>query len=184
MAHRFPLSEAPDPSARRLVEDSLAAIMGRTPSFPLVSDDGESLTGPFAPLSYCPDVTRHILELGKIYNQPAFLSPRKRELAILGLLAVWETPYIMHNHRDIAIKIGLTGEQQDDLLAGKVPEGLSTAEEMVYRLACALAKLRGPLDNATWEEYSSRLEKAEIVAVVNVVGGYSWLGLLAQVSGA
>ncbi|KAI1383547.1 uncharacterized protein F4822DRAFT_434658 [Hypoxylon trugodes] len=50
MAHRFSLDDAPDKDAKKLVEESLVAIHGGSPTFKWIEDDGKSLVGNWAPL--------------------------------------------------------------------------------------------------------------------------------------
>ncbi|KAJ2994426.1 hypothetical protein NUW58_g1565 [Xylaria curta] len=183
MDPRFPIADAPDPSAPELVEESLKKMVGGTPPFPWIEDDGQALLGCYAPMCYSPEISRHLFEMGKVAYQPTYLTPLKRELAILGLISILKVPYMVYCHRIVSSRTGLTAQQYDDGLAGKVPEGLSKEEDSVYRLSRILTTLSGPLEDATWHEFTSVLGKAEMVAVVHLVGAYRWLGLLTQVNG-
>lgn len=83
----------------------------------------------------------------------------------------------------MAAKVGLTAEQYTDGLAGQVPKDLTEEESMAYRLGCILTTLNGPLDDATWQEVTSVMEKSEFVAILHTVAGYRWVSLLEQVNG-
>lgn len=52
MALRFPLSEAPDHSARESVEDSISLVHNGVVGFPIIRDDGQAMLGPFGPVRY------------------------------------------------------------------------------------------------------------------------------------
>lgn len=49
---------------------------------------------------------------------------------------------------------------------------------MAYRLGRILTQLTGPLDDATWQEAISKMEKTEIVGIIHTVAGYRWVALL------
>ncbi|KAI1771754.1 hypothetical protein F4818DRAFT_203130 [Hypoxylon cercidicola] len=183
MAPRFPIDEAPDPAARQVMEESLATMHGGAPPFQWIEEDGKSLLGPYAPLCYSPIITRQFWPLAKSCYNPTAVKPRNRELAILGLSSVLDVPYIVYCHRGVAEHVGLTTQQYEDGLAGKVPGGLSEEEAMAYRLGQILTKLTGPLDDATWQEVTSKMDKAEVVGVLHIVAGYRWVALLVSVNG-
>lgn len=50
MAPRFPIQDAPDVSAKKVMEDALQRMHGGTLPFRWVEDDGISLMGCYAPL--------------------------------------------------------------------------------------------------------------------------------------
>lgn len=114
---------------------------------------------------------------------PTVVKPRNRELATLGLASVLDVPYVVYCHRMVTAKLGLTAEQYEDGLAGRVPQDLSEEECMAYRLGRILTMLKGPLDDKTWQEATSKMDKAEIVGIVHTVAGYRWIALLEQVGG-
>ena len=88
---------------------------------------------------------------------------------------------LVTEHRVLSAKVGITNEQYEDGLSGRVPRDLSEEEDMVYRLGRKLIRLESSLDNDTWSEAVGKMAKSEIVGVVHVVSGYRWLALLAQV---
>lgn len=133
--------------------------------------------------SYSPSVVQPFFAVGKTLYNPAVCKPRNRELAILALSSLVRIPLIVLEHRLLCGQLGITDEQYEEGLAGKVPAGLSEEEEMVYRLARELVMLDRPLDSTTWKQATEKMAKAELVGVVHVVGGYRWITLLAQVNG-
>lgn len=92
-------------------------------------------------------------------------------------------PYVVYCHKGVAAKVGLTDEQYQEGMAGKEPLGLTDEEAMAYRLGRILPTLTGPLDEETWQEVSSKMEKSEIVGVIHTIAGYRWVAMLEQVNG-
>lgn len=135
------------------------------------------------PYSFSPVMTTRFFEMAKAAYYPTVVKPRNRELAILGLSSVLNTPYVAYCHRSVAEKVGLTSEQYEAGLAGTVPLGLSEEEATAYRLGRHLTSLNGPLDDATWNEVTAKMEKTEVVGIVHVIGGYRWVALLDWVNG-
>lgn len=144
---------------------------------PLCSPEAHSNKSP----SYSPDVARQFFEVAKTIYTKGEVKPRNRELAILGLASVLDTPYIRYCHD--GAKAGFTHEQVEECLAGRVPPGLSEEEQLAYRLGRTLTTLNGPLDDATFQEVSAKMSKTEFVGLVHTISGYRWIALLEQVNG-
>ncbi|KAI0022609.1 hypothetical protein F4780DRAFT_777664 [Xylariomycetidae sp. FL0641] len=184
MAPRFPINEAPDPSgARKTIEEALTVMHGGDPPFQWVEEDGQSLTGCYAPLCYSPIMAQQFFAMAKAGYSPAVLKERNRELAILALCSVLDAPYIVHCHRAIGAKGGLTDAQYEEGLAGRTPQGLTEEEEMAYILGRRLTGLTAPLDDETWQQASSKMTKSEIVGIVFIIAGYRSVALLEQING-
>ncbi|KAL2758199.1 hypothetical protein ACRALDRAFT_1080135 [Sodiomyces alcalophilus JCM 7366] len=182
MAPRFPIDEAPGGSeAKQVIQDALSKMHSGDPPFPWVDEPGNTLLGCYAALSYTPGVAQQFFEVAKsIYTSD--VKPRNRELAILGLASVLRVPYVIMCHRQVAQKVGLTPEQFEDGVAGKVPRDLSDEEALAYRLGRILTSLNGPLDEATWREVAEKMSKTEFIGIVHTVAGYRWVSLLDQVN--
>ncbi|KAF2865017.1 hypothetical protein BDV95DRAFT_612980 [Massariosphaeria phaeospora] len=128
---RFPIHEAPDDAAKKVIEDTLPIIHHGPAPFKWVEDDGTSLIGCYAPLSCTTGHwTQQFFELAKLCYSPMGAKPRSRELAILGLCSIVNAPYMVYCHRAIGTKLGLTAEQYDEGLAGQVPRDLNEEESM------------------------------------------------------
>ncbi|KAI2464633.1 hypothetical protein F4781DRAFT_412364 [Annulohypoxylon bovei var. microspora] len=183
MTPRFPSTEAPDSEARQTVENALLTMHGGPPPFQWIDEDGHSMLGCYAPLCYSPIFVGQFFTLAKTVYDSSLVKPRNRELAILGLTSVLDVPYIVYCHRGLAGKVGVTDSQYQEGMAGNVPQGLSDEEAMAYRLGRILPTLTGPLDNATWEEAASKMEKSQIVGVLHTVAGYRWVAMLEQLNG-
>ncbi|RCI07628.1 hypothetical protein L249_1670 [Ophiocordyceps polyrhachis-furcata BCC 54312] len=186
MSSRFPFSEAPVSGTKELIEQALFAIHGSPPPFQWMEVDGKSMLGSHDARdlrSYTPTFVNQFFTLAKTVYDNSVVKPRNRELAILGLTSVLDVPFVVYSHREVAAKVGLTGQQYEEGRRGKVPSGLSEEEAVAYRLGQILPALKGPLDDATWQEASSKMNKAEIVGVLHTVAGYRWVAMLEQVNG-
>ncbi|KAK7932313.1 hypothetical protein PG985_003025 [Apiospora marii] len=180
---RFPFDESPDPATKDVMVEALSKMHRGGPPFQFVEEDGKSLVGCYAPLSYSPIITRQFFALAKACYDPEAVKPRTRELAILGLASILNVPYIVYCHRSCAYEVGITEEQYNEGLAGKVPSGLAEEEAMAYRLGRDLTTLQARLDDDTWAEATSKLAKSELVGVAHIVGAYRWVAVLAQLNG-
>ncbi|KAI1282798.1 hypothetical protein F5Y07DRAFT_197832 [Xylaria sp. FL0933] len=180
---RFPIDESPDSAAVEVMTESLAKMHNGKPPFQYTDEDGKSLVGCYAPLCYSPIITRQFFALAKACYDPAAVNPRRRELTIMGFASIMSVPYVVYCHRSCANKVGLSDQQYDDGVAGKVPKDLTEEEETVYQLARTLTTLTSRLDDDTWQEATSKLGKAEVVGVVHIVAAYKWVALLALVNG-
>lgn len=81
--------------------------------------------------------------MAKIVYSASAVKPRNRELAVLGLSSVLNVPYIVYCHRRVASKVGLTGGQYAEGLAGRVPSELLEEESIACRLGWTLTTLTG-----------------------------------------
>ncbi|RDA90940.1 hypothetical protein CP533_5355 [Ophiocordyceps camponoti-saundersi (nom. inval.)] len=180
---RFPFSEAPASEAKDVMEQALISMHGGPPPFQWIEADGKSMLGCYAPLCYTPVFVNQFFTLAKTIYDNSLVKPRNREFAILGLTSVLDVPYIVYCHRGAAAKVGVTDEQYDEARRGQVPSGLSEEEAMAYRLGQILPTLKGHMDDATWQEASCKMDKAELVGVLHTVAGYRWVAMLEQVNG-
>ncbi|KAK4107382.1 hypothetical protein N656DRAFT_741989 [Canariomyces notabilis] len=183
MTPRFPIDEAADPAAGKFIEEALNVMHNGPPPFKWKEDDGRSLIACYAPLCYTPEITKLFFELAKIAYRPDNVKPRNRELAIMGLCSILNVPYVVYSHRGVAEHAGLTKEQYDEGLKGKVPQGLTEEEEMAYRLGRILTVQTRPLDDQTWQEITAKVNKTEFVGILHVIAGYRWIALLEHANG-
>ncbi|EED11955.1 hypothetical protein TSTA_000330 [Talaromyces stipitatus ATCC 10500] len=181
MEPRFTIRDAPSVSTHQIIEESLMAMHNGPPPFQWIKNDGSSLMGCYAPLSYSPSVVRGFFEVARaVYGS---VKPRNRELAILGLLSILDAPYVVYCHRSVASKVGITDEQYEHGLGGNVPNGLNEEEAMAYSLGRILTTLTGLLNESDWRKVISKLDKDQVVGIIHTIGGYRWVALLEQVNG-
>ncbi|KAI1076644.1 hypothetical protein F5B20DRAFT_555005 [Whalleya microplaca] len=183
MALRFPLNEAPNHLAKESVENSISLVHQGGASFPIVRDDGQAMLGPYGPVSYSTDVAHAICMVLKTTFAPNLVKPRNRELAAMALVATVKLPYMVYCHRLVGAKLGLTPEQCNDALSGRMPQGLTEEEMTAYDLGGVLSTLNGPLSDDDWQKFTSKMEKTQIVGIANVIGSYKWITTLVQLNG-
>ena len=121
--------------------------------------------------------------MAKSSFSPDAIKPRNRELAILGLLSINKSPYVIWSHRKIANTVGITDEQYKIGLRGITPEGLDEEESMAYQLGRILTDLKAPMSEETWNEALKKLGKKEVLAVTHIIGGYSYIAMLTNING-
>ncbi|KAI1129794.1 hypothetical protein F5Y10DRAFT_237657 [Nemania abortiva] len=183
MDTRFPLQEAPNPSARKVIESCIATMNLDHSVNSWFDERTQALRGPYAALSYSPYMVEPLFVSGRMLYNHEICKPRNRELAIMGLLSLYDAPVIAAEHRHIAAQIGISSEQFGEGLAGNEPTGLSEEECMAYKLGRILPTLRGPLEYSIWKEVNEKMPKSELVGVCHIVGGYRWMTLLEQIGG-
>lgn len=59
MAYRFPLRDAPDPTGRDAVEQSITNQWKGYPQFPLIEDDKQAMLGHLAPLRFVSSTSKY-----------------------------------------------------------------------------------------------------------------------------
>lgn len=121
-------------------------------------------------LSYTPEVARGYFQLGKTNFR--HVKSRNRQLAIMALISILDIPYMAYCHYRLSQAVGFTDQQCKDALAGKLPQGLSDAEISVYGLGKVFTTLAKPLNDATWQEFASKIDKPEIIGITHIIGGY------------
>ncbi|KAH7304049.1 AhpD-like protein [Stachybotrys elegans] len=183
MASRFPLMQAPDPEIHKMIASILTEIHNGPPAFPILQEDGDTMLGPYAAFSYTPEMAKAFFTMSKTCYSPEHIKPRNRGLAIMALCSVFHLPYIVYCHRIVGQKLGFSDQQIDDAMAGKEPQGLTSEESAAYRLGRVLSTDTGPISDAVFDDISSNMDKSQVVAVTNIVGGYLWIAKLVQVNG-
>ncbi|KAK5630336.1 hypothetical protein RRF57_006051 [Xylaria bambusicola] len=108
---------------------------------------------------------------------------RTRQLVIFAYLSVVKEPHMIYCRRLLGPRAGLTDDEIENALAGRLSQSLSEKEASAYRLGIHLTTLNGPVDDETWEEYASKLSRTEITTIANIVGGYQWACLLTRLNG-
>lgn len=128
--------------------------------------------------SYTPDLFKPYMALVDAVLNQKDMDLRARELAILAVMAVYDTPFVLYAHTRIAMKIGLSEEQCSLARQGTTPPGLSEDETVVYTTALELARSRGPLDEQTWQKAEKVLGREKAARLAHVVGVYLYSSTL------
>jgi len=81
--------------------------------------------------SYTPELIEPWFKLAFAVTGQKRFTPRERELSILAVLAVYDAPYVLYAHSEIAVVAGLSKDQVQQAVQGKAPDNLSEQEAML-----------------------------------------------------
>lgn len=130
-----------DPSqfsaAQREAYEHLARTMvpfADSVGFQTQTSDGR-LIGPFNPALYSPGVSAGFGDFMEAEARSTSLNNRVRQVVILAVGAVWNSPYELYAHSAEARRVGLPNEVIEALVAGGIPEQLSNDEKLAARFA-------------------------------------------------
>lgn len=142
--------------------------------FTLVTEDGQ-LLGPPAAWMLSPDLGLGLERVGFEVRFNLSLSARFREIVILIVAAVENSPFERFAHHQAARHAGLTDDEIADLDAGSfVP--VDDTEATIIKVVEALLS-RGTLDEALWSQADAALGRRAIFEVVTLIGWYRMMAL-------
>ncbi|KAJ8131582.1 hypothetical protein O1611_g2043 [Lasiodiplodia mahajangana] len=210
MAPRYPLDAAPDADAGNTMQKLMQEFHGPLP-FSVLDENEDALLGWLGPMRYYMPPSSSPTDSLPIYQTPYLtiatdtltsytmdLAPivfdlykkafskvpsRTRQLVVFAYLSVVKDPYMTYCRRLLGPRLGLTDDEIENALAGRLSDSLSEKEALAYRLGIHLSTLNGPVDDETWQEYASKLSRIEITTIANIVGGYQWACLLTRLNG-
>jgi 4-carboxymuconolactone decarboxylase len=141
-----------------------------------ITDESGRLVGPFAVMLLTPGVGTAVQQVGATIRFGTALTGRERELGILAVAGELHSDFERLAHEPAARTLGLTQPQVNEVLSGRVPDGLSEEEALVCRLAAIMAADRalGDEDYAVGQTVLGRERLAELTWLV---GYYSALAL-------
>jgi 4-carboxymuconolactone decarboxylase len=132
--------------------------------------------GPFEPLMYSPSVMSQARAMGDYLRYKSAIGNTLSELAILLTAREWTQDYEWSVHYPIALKAGIRPEIADAIADGRLPNGLSPDEEMVYDYAMELLKNK-QVSNSTFERAKTRFGAKGVVDLTGIVGYYTFLAM-------
>ena len=141
-----------------------------------IVDSGGRLVGPFAVMLLTPEVGNALQRVGATIRFSALLSGRERELGILTVAGELRSDFERLAHEPAARKLGLSQAQVNDVLSGRVPDGLSEEEALVCRLARAMAAER-TLSDDDYTAGLAGLGRERLAELTWLVGYYAALAL-------
>ena len=142
---------------------------------PITDEDGR-LVGPFAVMLLTPETGNAVQQVGAQLRFSPLLSGRERELGILSVAGALHSDFERLAHEPAARNQGLSQEQVNEVLSGRVPGGLSEQEALVCRLARAMATERTLAD----DDYAAGLAglgRERLAELTWLVGYYAALAL-------
>jgi hypothetical protein len=122
--------------------------------------------------SYTPDIGVSMMEFGDVILNQKGISVRERELAILAICGVFESPFIAYAHKKVALASGLEDYQVEVACVRRTPAGLTTEEAAVYDLSLELAQTRTMLNDTDFLKYERLLGKEKCLRVAHIAGLY------------
>jgi 4-carboxymuconolactone decarboxylase len=122
---RLPLQDpgSLNENARRLYDriDSTMVQWADAIHFQSKTRDGH-LIGPFNPALFSPEIASRFLDLQVAEQQHTTLGDRIRQVIILTVGAVWNTPYELYAHSAAARHAGISEDAIRTLAAGGLPD--------------------------------------------------------------
>jgi 4-carboxymuconolactone decarboxylase len=163
--------------AQRAVYDAItggprASQAGTVP----ITDDAGRLVGPFPVMLLSPEVGNAMQQVGAKIRFATALTGRERELGILCVAGALRCDFERLAHEPAARKLGLTQEQINAALSGRVPDGLTDDEPLICRLAQVMATERN-LADADYDEAVADLGDQRLADLTYLVGYYCALAL-------
>jgi 4-carboxymuconolactone decarboxylase len=142
---------------------------------PIVDESGR-LLGPFAVMLLTPEVGNAVQQVGAKIRFNAVLTAREREIGVLAVAGELRSDFERLAHEPAARKLGLTKAQINAVLSGQVPEGLTSEEALVGRLARLMTAERN-LGDEDYQAAIATLGKERLAELTWLVGYYSALAL-------
>jgi alkylhydroperoxidase family enzyme len=163
--------------AQRAVYDAItggprASQAGTVP----ITDEAGRLVGPFAVMLLTPAVGNAMQQVGAKIRFAAALTARERELAILTVAGELRSDFERLAHEPAARATGLTQQQVNAALSGRVPDGLTSEEALVCGLARVMTADR-TLPDEDYEAGLAVLGRERLADLTWLVGYYSALAL-------
>src|SRR5260370_8718393 len=139
---RLPLLDpkelAPDQAKLYKVMDNTLIAWGKQSGFVVQTRDGKFI-GPVNPSLYSPGITDGFSQFMDAEPKNTKLDKRTRQIVILTVGAVWNSPYELYAHSAEARKVGLPEAAIRALASGESPEGLTSNELAAHRFARQLS---------------------------------------------
>ena len=131
------------------------------------------LTGPFLPMMYSPEVMSRARAMGDYLRYKSGIGNTLSEFVILITSRDWSQDYEWSVHAPIAAKAGIKPEIVAAIREGRMPEGMSADESMLYNFSTELLHNRRVSD-ATYATVEKRFGKPAVVDLVGIIGYYSF----------
>jgi 4-carboxymuconolactone decarboxylase len=138
------------------------------------------LIGPFNPALLTPAISSAFLDLAVAEQKHTSLSPRSREVIILTVGAVWQSPYELYAHCAVGRHVGLSDDAVRTLANGGLPEQLTDVETVVHRVARSLS-LEHRLDEELYREAEALLGADGIMETAILTGLYHTVSAILNV---
>lgn len=133
--------------------------------------------GPWIPLLRSPEVLSRARAMGDYLRYDTSLPPRLSEFLILLTARHWDQQYEWAAHYRIALDAGIDPDTANAIAEGRIPEGMTDDEDLLYSLFTELNRT----NNVTDETYGRAVAAFGERGVVDAVGIIGYYTLLAMV---
>jgi alkylhydroperoxidase family enzyme len=141
--------------------------------------------GPVPPLYgmllHNPELLKRFKPMSSHFLIAGALAPQDREIAILRVAWLCQTPYVWGEHCNIAHRIGLSSDDVERVIAGPEAGGWSEHQRAILR---AVDELRADtmISDATWATLAKTLDAGRLIELPILIGQYRTLcGLMNSV---
>jgi 4-carboxymuconolactone decarboxylase len=142
---------------------------------------GVDINGPFIPLLRSPEVMIRTTAMGDYLRYKTALGAPLNEFVILMTARAWSQSYEWSVHQPIAIKAGVSADIAKAISEGRRPAGMSADQELIYDFCTELLQNHSVSD-PTYARAIARFGEQGTIDMISVVGYYSFLGLVLNVS--
>lgn len=120
-----------------------------------------------------PELTKAFLPYNVHILFGSTLTPRQREIAILRVAALADSPYEIEHHSGMARALEMSDEEISDALGGIAAD---TGEQLILRAVGEL-HTTSTISDQTWTALSAHLDERQLMDLVFTVGAYTTLAM-------
>jgi 4-carboxymuconolactone decarboxylase len=171
---RLPLLDpkelAPAQAKLYKVMDNTLIAWGKQSGFVVKTNDGKFI-GPFNPSLYSPDITDGFSKFMDAEPKYTKLDKRTRQIVILTVGGVWNSPYEVYAHSAEARKVGVPEGAIQALASGESPEGVTSNELVAHRFARQLTA-EHRVDDDLYRKAKQAFGQEGLVNMIYLIGIY------------
>jgi len=171
---RLPLLDprelAPAQAKYYKVMDNTLIAWAKQSGFVVKTGDGKFI-GPFNPSLYSIGITDGFGKFMDAEAKNTKLDKRTRQIVILTVGAVWNSPYELYAHSAEARKVGLPEGVIQALNSRELPEGLTSNELVAHRFARQLTEERR-IDDDLYRKAKQAFGEERLVDMIYLIGIY------------
>ena len=171
---RLPLLDpkelAPAQAKYYKVMDNTLIAWAKQSGFVVKTGDGKFI-GPFNPSLYSIGITDGFGKFMDAEAKNTKLDKRTRQIVILTVGAVWNSPYELYAHSAEARKVGLPEGVIQALNSRELPEGLTSNELVAHRFARQLTEERR-IDDDLYRKAKQAFGEEGLVDMIYLIGIY------------
>ena len=141
---------------------------------------GQMQGGPFQALLRSPELGDLVQQVGAHVRFKSVLPDTVKELAILCTARHWTAQYEWAAHRRMGEQAGLKPAIADAIAAGRLPEGMTADETLIYEFATELLNT-AEVSDKTYDAVRDRFGERGVVELICTLGYYSLVSMILNV---